>query len=130
MNALRIALAIFAGFVGAVLTEVLSFVAMNVAPSAVDLTGNFFVSVLIPVVLCVHVAMALAFWKAFEPNPLRNPLLFIASHAVFQSAELATFGNPTRDILIYVAIIVVSGTLVSWVFRRYFWCPACLPPPG
>lgn len=130
MIALHIALSVLAGLVSAVLTEVLSFVAMNVAPSSIDLTGNFFVSVLIPVVLCVHVAMALLFWKAFEPNPLRNPVIFIVSHAAFQSAELVTFGNPARDIVLYVIIIVVSGALVSAVFRRYFWCPACAQPPG
>jgi len=130
MSFVRIALSIFAGLLSAVLTESLSVVAMKAAPLGMDLTGDFFVSVLIPVVLCVHVAMALVFWKAFEPNPLLNPILFVAAHAAFQSAELATFGNPMRDIGLYVAIIVASGTLVSWVFRRYFWCPACAQPPG
>jgi len=129
MNALRIALSVLAGLLSAVLTEVLSFLAMNVAPAGVDLTGNFFLSVLTPVVLCVHTGVALVFWKAFEPNPLRNPLIFIAAHAVFQVAELTTFGNPGRDILYYVVVIGLSGLLVTTVFYRYFWCPACTEVP-
>ena len=130
MNALRIALTILAGLISAVLTEFLSMMILDVAPLRLDLTGHFFVSVLIPVTLGVHLTMALVFWKAFEPNPLRNPLIFIAAYAAFQAAELSTFGNPVADVARYVITIVVTGLLVSTVFRRYFWCPACIDRPG
>ena len=43
-------------------------------PADLELTGNFFVSVVLPVVLFVHVLMGFVFWKVFEPNPVRNPL--------------------------------------------------------
>ncbi len=125
MNIVRIILVILAGAIGVVLTEVFTFAILQMAPLDLDLTSSLFVSVITPAVLMVHLLLALIFWKAFEPEPMRNSLIFIASHAGLQAYELFTFNNPTGDIAAYATIIVLSGLAVTWVFRRYFWCPAC-----
>ena len=125
MNIVRIILVILAGAIGVVLTEVFTFAILQMAPLDLDLTSSLFVSVITPAVLMVHLLLALIFWKAFEPEPMRNSLIFIASHAGLQAYELFTFNNPMGDIAAYATIIVLSGLAVTWVFRRYFWCPAC-----
>lgn len=125
MNIVRIILVILAGAIGVVLTEVFTFAILQMAPLDLDLTSSLFVSVITPAVLMVHLLLALIFWKAFEPEPMRNSLIFIASHAGLQAYELFTFNNPTGDIAAYATIIVLSGLAVTWIFRRYFWCPAC-----
>ena len=124
MNVLRIILVVLAGALSVGLTEVFGVLFLNIAPADLDLTANFFLAAALPAVVGVHLIMALLFWKAFEPNPVRNPLIFIASHAGLQSFELS-FSNPPADVLAYVAIICVSGLIVTGVFRRYFWCDAC-----
>jgi hypothetical protein len=125
MNFVRILLVIFAGALSVGFTEVFSGVILAMAPLDLDLTASFFTSVAPAAVLLVHLLMSLVFWKAFEPNPVRNPLIFIASHASFQAAELIAFNNPLSDVAAYVIIIALSGLLVTWVFRHYFWCAAC-----
>ena len=125
MSILRICLVILAGALGVVLTEVFTMTVLSLAPLDMDLTSNLLVSVIIPAVLMVHLLLALVFWKAFEPEPMRNSLFFIASHASLQAIELIGFNNPMSDVASYVAIIIASGAAVTWVFRRYFWCPAC-----
>ena len=126
MKIVRIVLVILAGAIGVVLTEVVTMTILSVAPLDLDLTSSLFVSVITPAVLMVHLLLALIFWKAFEPEPMQNSLIFIASHAGLQASELYTLNNPTADITAYVTIIVLSGLAVTWVFRRYFWCPACV----
>ncbi len=125
MNALRMVLAGFAGLVSAVLTEVGTGAWLAMAPADMDLTGNLFFAVVLPVVLVVHALMAVIFWKAFEPNPTRNPSIFVAAHLIFQMVELSNFGNPTGDLLAYATVILVSGVAVMGVFNRYIWCPTC-----
>ena len=84
-----------------------------------------FLSVVIPVVVFVHLAMTLVFWKAFEPQPVREPAIYVCTHALLQAIGLGVFGNPSATIASYVFIILVSGFAVTGVFRRYFWCFAC-----
>ena len=38
---------------------------------------------------------------------------------------LNLFNNPAADILTIIAIVIVSGTAVMALFRRYFWCEHC-----
>ncbi len=125
MNVLRVILVVLAGVLGVALTELVSVTVLAVAPLSMDLTASFLVSVVVPSVLAVHLLLALVFWKAFEPNPVRNPAIFVITHAGLQSFELATINNPTGDIIGYVIIILASGFAVTSVFRRYFWCDAC-----
>jgi len=125
MNFVRILLVIFAGALSVGFTEVFTGAILALAPLDLDLTANLFISVITPAVLLVHLLMSLVFWKAFEPNPVRNPLIYIVSHAGLQALELITFKNPISDVTTYMIIIVLSGLLVTWVFRRYFWCAAC-----
>lgn len=129
MAIVRIFLMIVAGALSVALTEVCTSLILLNAPLDLDLTANLFVSVIVPSVLLVHLIMAFVFWKAFEPEPVRNSLIFIAAHAGLQSVELVALNNPLGDVVSYLTIIVLSGSLVTFVFRRYFWCPACAQIP-
>ena len=129
MAIVRIFLMIVAGALSVALTEVCTSLILLNAPLDLDLTANLFVSVILPSVLLVHLIMAFVFWKAFEPEPVRNSLIFIAAHAGLQSFELVALNNPLGDVAAYLTVIVLSGSLVTFVFRRYFWCPACAQIP-
>ena len=118
---LQTALAFVAGLLSVALSEIFSITWMTVAPANLDLTANYFLSVVVPAVLLVHLTMTLIFWKALARNPGRNCGLFIGTHAIAQAAALFLMNNPPADIASYVAIILLSGALVSTVFRRYIW---------
>ena len=118
---LRTALAFIAGLLSVALSEVFSITWMMVAPASLDLTASYFLSVVVPAVLLVHLSMTLIFWKVLAPNPGRNCGFFIGTHAIAQGAALFLLNNPPADIASYVAIILLSGALVSTVFRRYIW---------
>jgi hypothetical protein len=130
MNIIRSLLVVFAGFLSMALTEVFGAAIMTMAPLDLDLTANIFLSVVVPAVLLTQVLMAFIFWKAFEPNPVRNSFLYVSAHAVFQAGELSYFLNPPADVLAYVIIIGASGLIVTTVFNRYFWCAACARVDG
>jgi hypothetical protein len=72
--------------------------------------------------------MALVGWKAFEPDPKVGGAVYLGTHLLAQTALLATLGNPVSDIAMSVLVLLVSGSLVLFVFNRYFWCPQCLGP--
>ncbi len=118
---LRTALAFIAGLVSVALSEAFSVTWMMIAPANLDLTANYFLSVVVPAVLLVHLSITLIFWKALAPNPGPNCGFFIGTHAIAQGAALFLLNNPPADIASYVAIILLSGALVSTVFRRYIW---------
>ncbi len=118
---LQTALAFIAGLLSVALSEIFSITWMMVAPANLDLTANYFLSVVVPAVLLVHLSITLIFWKALAPNPGRNCGFFIGTHAIGQGAALFVLNNPPADIASYVAVILLSGALVSTVFRRYIW---------
>ena len=118
---LRTALAFIAGLLSVALSEVFSITWMTVAPASLDLTASYFLSVVVPAVLLVHLSMTLIFWKVLAPNPGRNCGFFIGTHAIGQGAVLFMLNNPPADIATYVTIILLSGALTCTVFRRYIW---------
>ncbi len=118
---LRTALAFVAGLLSVALSEIFSITWMTVAPASLDLTASYFLSVVVPAVLLVHLTMTLIFWKALAPNPGRNCGFFIGTHAIGQGSALFLLNNPPADIATYVTIILLSGALTCTVFRRYIW---------
>lgn len=125
MEILRVFLVILAGLLSAPLTDLLGIYWMGLAPADLDLTGSYYLSVVVPAVLFLHLLMALVLWKLFERDPTRNPIIYVATHVIAQVAMLNVFGNPTADIAIYAAIVMLSGGAVMGMFRYYFWCPHC-----
>jgi len=127
---LRIIILIIAGVLAAPAQEVLGVLWLQVMPLGIDLSGNYLLMVLVPVVLCLHFAIALVLWKAFEPAPGIASVVFVASHAVSQGLLLRLLGNPLGDVLTTCVIVVLSGALVTTVFSQFIWCPRCSVPPS
>lgn len=125
MGALRVSLVILAGLLSAPLTDLLGIYWMSLAPGDLDLTGSYFLSVVTPAVLFLHLSMALLLWALFSREPTRNPIAYVAAHAIAQAAMLNALDNPSADIAIYVTIILLSGAAVMGSFRYYLWCPHC-----
>ncbi len=125
---LRTALAFIAGLLSVALSEIFSMSWMTIAPANLDLTANYFLSVVVPAVLLVHLTITLIFWKVLAPNPGRNCGVFISTHAIAQGAALFLLNNPPADIATYVTIILLSGVSISTVFRRYIWSTPAQSP--
>lgn len=125
---IRYPVLILMGALSAPLTEVLSMVWLQILPTGVDLTANYFTAVLLPVALLLHFAMALVLWKAFEPAPIRGGVAYLSAHLITQGLMLNMFLNPAADIAAFLAVLLASGSLVIFVFNRYFWCPQCAGP--
>ncbi len=125
----RILLVVLAGIASTPLMEVLAVLWMRTLPADIDLTANYFLSVVLPMALVLHFAMALLLWKVFEPSPRRNPAIYLSSHILAQATMLTVLGNPLADVVFFCITLLGSGTLVMTVFNRYFWCPTCAAPP-
>lgn len=114
-----------AGVLSAVLMDLLSMVWMQTAPARLDLTANYFPMVVLPVALVLYFTVAVVLWKAFEPAPLIGSAVYLGTHLVAQALMLNYFYNPIGDIVVYEVILLAAGSVVLFVFNRYFWCPAC-----
>ncbi len=122
---IRFPVLIFAGLLSAPLLDLGSIVWMKFLPPGLDLTANYFLMVVLPVVLVLHFTMALVLWKAFEPSPFLSSVAYLGSHLITDAVMLKLVMNPLTDILIYLLIILASGSSVLFVFNRYFWCRTC-----
>ncbi|MFV2091034.1 MAG: hypothetical protein ACC642_10265 [Pseudomonadales bacterium] len=125
----RILLLIVAGLISAPLMEVLSVIWFRTLPAGIDLTANYFLSVVLPMALILHFIMALLLWKVFEPDPKRYCTIYVGTHVLTEAAMLTILGNPMADVALFCLTVIASGALVMTVFSRYFWCPACAAPP-
>ncbi|MEM8768875.1 MAG: hypothetical protein AAGE43_15615 [Pseudomonadota bacterium] len=119
---------VLAGLLSAPLMEVLSMLWLNLVPAEADLTASYFPMVVLPVAIVVHFLAALVCWKAFEPAPKAGGVVYLAAHLAAQGAMLATFNNPAGDIAAFLGILLASGSVILFVFDRYFWCPQCAGP--
>lgn len=113
------------GALSAPLMEIMSMFWMGILPASVDLTANYFTAVVLPVALCLHFIMAIVLWRAFEPAPVKGGALYLGAHMLVQGVMLNGFFNPPMDILAFLAVLLASGSLMIFVFNRYFWCPHC-----
>ena len=125
---LRNLLLILAGLLSAPLMEVGSVVWMRILPGAMDLTASYFAMVVLPVALVLHFLSALLLWKAFEPAPKKGGTIYLTTHIVTQATVLSLSGNPVMDVLSFCVVLLLSGSLMLFVFNRYFWCPQCTGP--
>jgi len=126
---IRFPVLILAGILSAPLMDLGSVAWMRILPAGFDLTANYFLMVVLPVALVLHFAVALLLWKAFEPSPGVSGIVYVGTHLTAQAVMLTLFLNPIHDILIYLLVILASGTVVLFVFNRYFWCPTCAAVP-
>lgn len=125
---IRYPILILAGLLSAPLMEFASMAWMKIMPQSADLTANYFPAVVLPVALLLHFVVALALWKAFEPAPKSGGAVYLGCHVVAQALLLNSFHNPMADIAMFVLMLLISGTLVLFIFNRYFWCPQCAGP--
>ena len=123
---IRIPLLLAVGLICAPLMEFGTLFWFEALPAGMDLTGNYFLMVVLPVALVLHFVVALALWKVFEPAPRQGAAIFLATHVVAQALLLNQFNNPVGDILSYCLVLMVTGGGVLFVFNRYFWCPECM----
>ena len=122
---IRFPLLVLAGLLSAPLMDLGSVAWMQMLPPTLDLTANYFAMVVLPVAMILHFAVALLFWKAFEPSPGKGSVVYLGTHLAAQAAWLSMFLNPIADILVYDLVLLGTGSAVLFVFNRYFWCPAC-----
>jgi hypothetical protein len=125
---IRFPVLILAGLLSMPLMEVFSMLWFRVAPANLDLTANYFLMVVLPAALVLHFLMALLLWKAFEPSPKTGGAVYLGTHITAQVIELSYLGNPLADVVSYGLVLLLSGSLILFVFNRYFWCPQCAGP--
>lgn len=128
MMRLRFPALILAGLLSMPLMEVFSVLWLQAAPVSLDLTANYFLMVVLPAALVLHFLMAVLLWKAFEPNPKIGGAVYLGTHIITQVTELTLLGNPLADVVSYGLVLLFSGSLILYVFDRYFWCPQCAGP--
>ncbi|MCZ6641863.1 MAG: hypothetical protein O7G86_17740 [Gammaproteobacteria bacterium] len=123
---MKIAIVVFAGLFSVALTEVVAIVWMRNAPASIDLVGNFFLMTVLPSVTMVVLIAALALWKLFATNPLRNASIYACVYLVAQGLVLNLFGNPPMDLLYYATIVACVCGAVFSLFNRFVWSEPAL----
>ncbi len=125
---IRYPVLVLAGVLSAPLLEIVGMLWMQIMPLSADLTANYFAGVVLPAALFLHFVMALVLWKAFEPAPKKGGATYLSCHIITQAVMLNFFHNPVADIAMILLMVLVSGSLMLFVFNRYFWCPQCAGP--
>ncbi len=123
---MKIAIVVFAGLFSVALTEVVAIVWMRNAPASIDLVGNFFLMTVLPSVMIVVLIAALALWKLFAANPLRNTSIYACVYLVAQGLVLNLFGNPPMNLLYYATIVACVCGVVFTLFNRFVWSEPAL----
>ena len=118
---LAIILLIVMGLASVIGSEMLSIVALSNAPSGFDLTGNFFMTLVLPSVAIVVTLNALILWKVFSRRTGLRSAIYAATYALAYLGVLANFNNPPGDIATYVAIVLIAAALILGGFYALFW---------
>ena len=118
---MRIAMIVIAGLVSVALTEMVALLWMTYAPPSIDLVGNFFLMTVLPSVAIVVSMAALALWRLFARNPLRNTLIYSGVYLIGQAFVLSQFGNPPSTLFYYATIVLCVCGVVFTLFYRLAW---------
>ena len=94
---------------------------MSNAPASIDLVGNFFLMTVLPSVTIVVLVAALALWKLFAANPLRNASIYSGVYLIVQGFGLNLMGNPPIHLLYYATIVACVCGVVFTLFNRFVW---------
>ena len=121
MQKMKIAIIVVAGLFSVALTEVVALVWMSNAPASIDLVGNFFLMTVLPSVTIVVLVAALALWKLFAANPLRNASIYSGVYLIVQGFGLNLMGNPPMHLLYYATIVACVCGVVFTLFNRFVW---------
>lgn len=121
MQKMKIAIIVVAGLFSVALTEVVALAWMSNAPASIDLVGNFFLMTVLPSVTIVVLVAALALWKLFAANPLRNASIYSGVYLIVQGFGLNQMGNPPMNLLYYATIVACVCGVVFTLFNRFVW---------
>lgn len=118
---IRIVLLVLAALLSVVLVEggVVAWLAL--AGADIDLTGNFFLLAVAPVVLLVTIVIGLLFSRVFAFRPKVYGTLYLVLWLVLHAVVLKLMGNPMMAIAWYLdTIVLVAGlVLVLLYFTRW-----------
>ena len=126
---MRIALLVIAALLSVVLVEGGVIAWLTLASTDVDLTGNFFLLGVAPVVLLVTLIIGLLFGRVFAFRPKVYGVFYLLLWLVLHAGILKLMGNPTMDIAWYLETIVVVAGLVLMLLYFIRWQVADEPAP-
>lgn len=126
---MHVALLILAALLSVVLVEGGVVAWLSLAGAGVDLTGNFFLLALAPVVLLVTLVIGLVFGRIFIASPKVHGVIYMLAWLILHGTVLKVMSNPVMDIAWYLeTIVVVAGpVLMLLYFTR--WRTASIPAP-
>lgn len=118
---MRITILVLAALLSVVLVEGGVVAWLTLAGTDIDLTGNFFLLAVAPVVLLVTVIIGLLFNRVFAFRPKVYGILYLVLWLVLHAGVLKLMGNPAMDIARYLdTIVLVAGlVLVLLYFTRW-----------
>lgn len=86
-----------------------------------DVTGNFWLHGIVPVVFVVVSIQALLLWPIYRADPVKYGIAYAATYALCNAIELNFMGNPFADIATYVVTDLAIAVLVIGVLNQTFW---------
>ncbi len=120
---IRVGAVMVVALLSVIFTEVLVGAGIGLAPLSVDITAYTFALVVLPAVTLVVLLSTLILRKRFREH-YGYGVVYSLTYAIAHALELSAFANPTRDIAIYVAIIlavclvIIGGCYQLWSRRN------------
>ena len=118
---MKLAAVIVAGVLSVLLGEITMMTWLSISDRFMDVTGNFWLQGIVPVVFTVVLVQALVLWPIYRSNPLRYGIAYAATYTVFNAVELTMLSNPVADIATYVVTEIALVAIVIGGFNQLFW---------
>ncbi len=118
---MKLAVVIVAGLLSVVLGEITMMTWLDLSGRFLDVTGNFWLQGIVPVVFTVVTIQALLLWPIYRADPVKYGIAYAATYALFNAIELNFLSNPIADIATYVVTDLAIAVLVIGVLNQLFW---------
>ncbi len=118
---MKLAVVIFVGLVSVLGGEIAMTTWLDLTDRFMDVTGNFWLQGIVPVVFTVVLVQALLLWPIYRADPVKYGIAYAAAYALCNALELNFLGNPIADIATYVVTDLAIAVLVIGVLNQLFW---------
>ncbi len=118
---MKLAVVIVAGLLSVVLGEITMTTWLDLSGRFLDVTGNFWLQGIVPVVFTVVTIQALLLWPIYRADPVKYGIAYAATYALCNAIELSFLSSPIADIATYVVTDLAIAVLVIGVLNQLFW---------
>ncbi|MCR9277648.1 MAG: hypothetical protein NXH85_06705 [Pseudomonadaceae bacterium] len=123
---IRVGAVMVVALLSVIATELLVGIGIGLMPLSLDITAHTFTLAVLPAVTIVVLVSTLILRKRFSEH-YGYGIVYSLTYTIAHALELSAFANPTRDIAIYVAIILTVCAVIIGGSYRLWWQTSASP---